>query len=704
MRGTIWKNANEGMRMDKLLKIGTGIFGVLAVLACLSTVGIVGYALVDGTPEKSPEEVYQAEMQAYNEETQDIHVLNEATPSSSGIQTPLYDEHIHNYVESMDVKANCYREGRLKYTCDTCGDIYYIDVPMTGHRPDDEWAVTREATPDLVGLRVKYCIYCDQIVTIEDIPYTSEENSTENENHIHNYTSTIEREPTCIFAGLRKYTCSCGSSYTEPIHAPGHVASDWEVAEEATTTHKGTEQRVCRVCGVLLDSRPIDAKQESPTPTKSPANTVAPTRTPEQTSTPRPNAPTPTNVPTQRPIVTSSPVNTPRPTATPTARPTNTPTARPTNTPTASPTHTPGEKIYGLGDTWKVDGQWELTFDKVTVTEERNNYSGKNPEQVLIIDYTYKNIGYENDILDGLYFSFFTNSQIVDSTGLVGYDYSLNGLNSPKYVPVDASCKAQDSLGLDNKSSEVKIIMSKYDGNEVKQSATFVLPISEETATPTPNATVTPTITPTPPIQPINYSTGAMTFYTYDNNSRYCFIQPITNTGNVPLYLKSCSLDFEDKDGKLLDIEQFVSNCPDVINPGETGYFYNSIGSLMLNESVKNFDSIKAVPHIDVIESDENPVEYEVSDTSLTKNIIGLPSVLGRVTNRTDEDDPLLYLNVIFYDKNGEVIFISGVNVLDLYAGTTKSFECSTIGMPSNIAYGDIANYKVIARKSHYQF
>lgn len=478
------------MRMDKLLKIGTGIISVLAVVACLSTVGIVGYALVGGVPDKSPEEVYQAEMQAHNEETQNIHVLNEAAPTSSGTQTPLYDEHIHNYTESMDVKADCYREGRLKYTCDTCGDIYYIDVPMTGHKPDDEWAVTREATPDLVGLRVKYCIYCDQIVAIEDIPYTLEENNIGNENHIHIYTSTIEREPTCIFAGLREYTCSCGSSYTELIHAPGHVASDWEVAAEATTTHKGIEQRMCRVCGVLLDSRPIDAKRESPNPANTAAPTETPTRMPEQTSAPTPkNTPMPTNVPTQRPIVTPSPVYTPRPTAVPTvrptsaptARPTSTPTARPTNTPTARPTNTPDERIYGLGDTWKVDGQWELTFDKVTVTEERNNYSGKNPKQVLVVDYTYKNIGYENDILDGLRFSFFVDSQIVDSTGLVGYDYSLEGLNSPKYAPVGASCKAQDSLGLDNKSSEVKIIMSKYDGNEVKRSATFVLPISEET-------------------------------------------------------------------------------------------------------------------------------------------------------------------------------------------------------------------------------
>lgn len=481
--------------MGKLLKIGTGILGILAVTACLSTVGIVGYALVGGEPNRSPEEVYQAETQAHNEEMQYIHVLNETALDSLETSMPLYNEHIHNYVESVDVKANCYREGRLKYTCDTCGDIYYTDVPATGHRPDDEWTVTREATFDLAGSRVKYCIYCDSIVAIEDIPHISGENNIENENHIHNYTSTIEREPTCVFAGLRKYTCSCGSFYTEPIHASGHVASDWEVAEEATATYKGTEQRTCRVCGVLLDSRPIDAKKESASLTGSPANTATPTGTPGQTSVSTPtNAPRPTSTPTQRPTATPRPINTPRPTATPTARPTNTPTVRPTSI--------PDERIYGLGDTWKVDGQWELTFDKVTVIEERNNYSSKNPKQVLVVDYTYKNIGYKNDILDGLYFSFSVDSQIVDSTGLVGYYYSLGGLNSPKSAPVGASCKAQDSLGLDNASSEVKIIISKYDGNEVKQSATFVLPISEGTAmaTPTPTPTATPTsmITPTP--------------------------------------------------------------------------------------------------------------------------------------------------------------------------------------------------------------
>lgn len=204
-----------------------------------------------------------------------------------------------------------------------------------------------------------------------------------------------------------------------------------------------------------------------------------------------------------------------------------------------------------------------------------------------------------------------------------------------------------------------------------------------------------------------NYSAKSPVFYTYGDNTgdvHYWFMQEITNNGGTPLYLKDCPIDIVDNNGHLIDTEDFILSCPDVIYPGEKGYFYNGIGSLTLNESVRSAGSLNVIPHIDVVESDENPAEYEVSDTSLTKDTLGLPSVIGRVTNRTGEDDSLLYLNVIFYNRNGDVVFISGVNVMDLYAGTTKSFECSAMGIPDDVNYEDIANYKVIARKSHFQF
>ena len=48
------------------------------------------------------------------------------------------------------------------------------------------------------------------------------------------------------------------------IPALGHVATDWEVAAAPTTTKMGTEQRTCSVCGVLLDSRPVNKLTSTP--------------------------------------------------------------------------------------------------------------------------------------------------------------------------------------------------------------------------------------------------------------------------------------------------------------------------------------------------------------------------------------------------------------------------------------------------------
>lgn len=41
--------------------------------------------------------------------------------------------------------------------------------------------------------------------------------------HTHSYTSAITKHPNCTETGVRTYTCSCGSSYTETIPANGHT-------------------------------------------------------------------------------------------------------------------------------------------------------------------------------------------------------------------------------------------------------------------------------------------------------------------------------------------------------------------------------------------------------------------------------------------------------------------------------------------------
>lgn len=132
------------------------------------------------------------------------------------------------------------------------------------------------------------------------------------------------------------------------------------------------------------------------------------------------------------------------------------------------------KKEYAIGETWTVDGQWSLTVNAVTATADRNEFDDKDPAAVYVIDYTYTNIGYEdeNGLMDGLFFSM--DDSIVDSAGVMGYSYPGDTSKYPQETPVGATCIAQSCIGVDNAGS-FKIIVSKYDGNGTEQEAAFTL-------------------------------------------------------------------------------------------------------------------------------------------------------------------------------------------------------------------------------------
>ncbi len=274
--------------MNAIVKVLTGVLAVLAVVACLATVGILGYSMI--RPQDDEETVQNMEEPRQDEAGENVAdagqqpvptTVPEGQSGNASAPTPLVNatpvnhgttpaNHVHDYEESIETKATCYRAGRLKYTCEDCGDVYYVDVMSTGHVAGD-WEVSRRATAGADGLRVKKCIYCDEIVAQESVPYADanagasaspgaggEGSNATSGPHVHQYAANTEREPSCTLAGLRKYTCECGNFYTEMIPALGHVATDWEVAAAPTTTKMGTEQRTCSVCGVLLDSRPVN--------------------------------------------------------------------------------------------------------------------------------------------------------------------------------------------------------------------------------------------------------------------------------------------------------------------------------------------------------------------------------------------------------------------------------------------------------------
>lgn len=132
------------------------------------------------------------------------------------------------------------------------------------------------------------------------------------------------------------------------------------------------------------------------------------------------------------------------------------------------------QDTYKIGESYVVEGQWKITVDSVETTDDRNEYSDKNPAAVYLVTYTYENLGYDDDIMNGLYISL--DDGIVDSAGKMGYSYPGDISMYPQETPVGASCQAQACIGVDNAGSS-KINFYNYDSNNQKQSAVFEIDV-----------------------------------------------------------------------------------------------------------------------------------------------------------------------------------------------------------------------------------
>ena len=129
---------------------------------------------------------------------------------------------------------------------------------------------------------------------------------------------------------------------------------------------------------------------------------------------------------------------------------------------------------YRIGETWTVPGQWSVTITGVRESAERNEFADQKPAAVYIVSYTYKNIGYVSNYMNGLYIS--PDSTIVDAAGYMGYSYPGDITYYPQETPVGATCQAEVCIGVDHP-GDFKLHFDTYDGNEVEQKAIFAIDV-----------------------------------------------------------------------------------------------------------------------------------------------------------------------------------------------------------------------------------
>lgn len=83
------------------------------------------------------------------------------------------------------------------------------------------------------------------------------------EDHTHEYTAAVTKQPTCTTSGVLTYTCSCGDSYTSTLLPAGHNWSDWEDTLAPLVGRFGTETRTCADCSETQSQEVFDGAAEN---------------------------------------------------------------------------------------------------------------------------------------------------------------------------------------------------------------------------------------------------------------------------------------------------------------------------------------------------------------------------------------------------------------------------------------------------------
>ena len=175
----------------------------------------------------------------------------------------------------------------------------------------------------------------------------------------------------------------------------------------------------------------------------------------------------------------------------------------------------------------------------------------------------------------------------------------------------------------------------------------------------------------------------------------------ITNTGSKNLYLASSSFDFERADGSLISTCDFISTMPDVIAPGEKGYFYCA-GSTVNNITPEDEYTLKA--DLNVKESYLSPVRLAVSDLSITTDAWDGVCILGRAQNNTGEEQTSLRADAVLFDADGTPIGVIGTSLDALEDGDSTSFEMSSAFSFDEITLDRVADYRVVVSPWQLQF
>lgn len=170
-------------------------------------------------------------------------------------------------------------------------------------------------------------------------------------------------------------------------------------------------------------------------------------------------------------------------------------------------------------------------------------------------------------------------------------------------------------------------------------------------------------------------------------------ITAVTNTGEVPIYLENASFRISDAEKKSAASDTTLSAYPQIVAPGETGYYYAE--TYLETESADGL-SLEFTPQISAFS--QQPVNYTVEDALLQDSRYGGMELRVTVSNATAQDTRRYCVAVLLFDGQGTLLGqFYDVPSVKIPAGGSQVLELSSYMLPETVTTEQVADYRILA-------
>lgn len=228
--------------MSGITKFLTGLLGIIALLACISTVGIIGYSL-SGAGSKNAETAINNVKNEISSDVTEVSVDNDnVSTEASGDNDGL----TNTEVTGQNTNDNGSELSQNNNGSELPQNNNGSELPQNN---DESNSAGVSATPQSI---------VESSGTDEGKEPTSTKTGSTDPSHIHVYKDIVIKKATCLEAGQTRFVCPCGDEYVVDTLSTGHVPNDeWEVIKAPTKNTTGQRVKRCLYCDEIIVSETI---------------------------------------------------------------------------------------------------------------------------------------------------------------------------------------------------------------------------------------------------------------------------------------------------------------------------------------------------------------------------------------------------------------------------------------------------------------